>query len=126
MIDIQKLINEHGGGALLVEINESMQKVIKDCCDTGKKGDITLKLGFEPLAIRDGGHQVKITPNVTTKNPKYDAGVGIFYVVTDAKYDAGVGIFYVVTDENEEPVGLEAENPRQTKLWDSVTKEVNS
>ena len=111
MIDIQKLLNEHGGGALLVEINESMQKVIKDCCDTGKKGDITLKLGFEPLAIRDGGHQVKITPNVTTKNPKYDAGVGIFYVVTDG---------------NEEPVGLEAENPRQTKLWDSVTKEVNS
>lgn len=109
MVDIQKLLNEHGGGALLVEVNESMQKVIKDCCDTGKKGDITMKLAFEPMPMREGGHQVKITPSVTTKNPKYDAGVGIFFVVTD---------------DNEEPVSLEKEDPRQTSLFMSANQGV--
>lgn len=105
MIDIQRLLMEHSGGALLVEINDSMQKLLKDCCDTVKKGDITLKFGFEPIAMRDGGYQVKITPNVTTKNPKYDAGVAVFFVVTDDK---------------DEPVSLEREDPRQASLFETV------
>ena len=109
MIDVQKLLNMHGGGALLVEINESLQKLVKDCIDTSKKGDLTIKFAIEPISSRDG-HQVKITPNVTTKNPKYDAGVGIFYVVTD---------------DNDQPVDLEREDPRQLSLIMSAEERIN-
>lgn len=111
MIDIQKYLQEHGNGALLVEVNDSFQKLIKDCRDTDKKGDLTIKLTIEPVAMRGGGHQVKISPNVVTKNPKYDAGVGFFYVVTD---------------ENEEPVGLEREDPRQGQMFTELAREAKN
>jgi hypothetical protein len=103
LIDITQIVNQHGNGALLAEINDTLQRLVKDCCDTGKKGAIQISLGFEPMAMRDGGNQVKIIPNITSKNPRYDAGVGIFFVVTDDK---------------EMPVSLEKEDPRQTRLFE--------
>lgn len=108
MIDITHIINQHGAGSLLVEANDTVTKLIKDCCDTGKKGQITIAFAIEPLAMKDGGHQVKMTPSITSKNPKYDSGIELFFVVTD--------------DDNI-PVGLETENPRQIQMFKDLAKE---
>lgn len=106
MIDITQIINQHGSGSLLCELNDTFAKLVKDCCDTGKKGQLVVAFAIEPLAMRDGGHQIKVTPGVTSKNPKYDSGIELFFVVTD---------------ENNLPVALETENPRQTSLFNNLT-----
>ncbi len=108
MIDIQKFLTEQAGGGLLIEINDTLQSLVRDCRDTGKKGTLSIALALEPMMTRDGGTQIKITPAVTSKNPKYDAGVGIYWLVTD---EAG------------NPVGLEQENPAQMKLMMDLERE---
>lgn len=108
-MDITKLINQHGKGALLAEINDSLTKLVKDCCDTRKKGALTIKFTIDPIPMRDGGFQARVTPNVGTANPKYDSGVGIFFVVTDDK---------------DQVVDLEQDDPRQIEMFNQLTKEV--
>ena len=110
MVDVQKLMNMAGGGALLVEINDCLHKVMKDCLDTEKKGELTIKFTIEPVKGRDS-HQFKITPNVVTKNPKYDSGVLIVHAVTD---------------ENNQLVDFEREDPRQMSLIMSAQGEFNN
>jgi hypothetical protein len=107
MIDITKIIQEHGSGALFLELNDSMQRLVQDCVETGKKGKLQLALVVEPVSSRDG-HQVKITPGVTSNNPKYDSGVEFLYVVTD---------------ENNKAVGLEAQDPRQIEMFKTIERE---
>jgi hypothetical protein len=108
LIDITQIINQHGGGSLLAELNDNLQRLVKDCCDTNKKGQIGLTLAIEPIPMRDGGHQIKVTPGITSKNPKYDSGVELFFVVTD---------------EENLPVALETENPRQMQIFNQLAKE---
>lgn len=108
MIDIQELLVKQAGGGLVVELNDTLQRLIADCRDTGKKGSLGLSLVIEPMTTRDGSLQVKITPSVVSKNPKYDAGIGVYWVVTD---------------EQNNPVGLEQENPAQAKLFADMEKE---
>lgn len=108
MIDIQRFLIEQAGGGLLIEVNETLSELVRACRDTGKKGSIGITLTVEPLVTRDGAAQVKITPSVTSKNPRYDSGVGIYWVVTD---------------EQNNPVGLERENPAQMSLLQDLEKE---
>lgn len=108
MIDITQIINQHGTGSLLAEINDTVTRLVKDCCDTGKKGQLGITFAIEPIAMKDGGHQVKMTPNVTSKNPRYDSGVELFFVVTD---------------EQDMPVALETDNPRQIQMFRSMEKD---
>lgn len=106
MIDITKLIQEWRNGALLEEANDELQGLVKACCSTDRVGTFTLKLRIEPKPSKSGGYTVQITPTVDAKNPRFDTGIGIFHVVTD--------------DENL-PVGLELEDPRQTRLFMEAT-----
>lgn len=108
MIDITELIGKHGSGALFLELNDSLAALIRDCCDTGKKGKLTLSLVVEPVQARDNQHQVKFTPNVTTNNPKYDAGVEFYFVQKD---------------EHNNPVGLQTEDPRQMAIFEQMEKD---
>lgn len=107
MIDITKLIQEWRDGALFEESNERLQELVKDCCATDKTGTLTLTFKIEPAASKQGGHIVTITPKIESKNPRFDTGVGIFHVVTD---------------EHLNPVGLEREDPRQTKLFNDALR----
>ena len=77
-------------------------QVSNDCCDTNKKGQVNISFAIEPIPMREGGHQIKVTPGITSKNPKYDSGVELFFVVTD---------------EENTPVALETENPRQIQMF---------
>jgi hypothetical protein len=109
LIDITQIVNQHGNGALLAEINDTLKQLVKDCRDTGKKGVVQISLAIEPSTTRDGMTQVKISPNVTSKNPKYDAGVQYFYVVTD---------------DQDQPVGLEKDDPRQTTMFTDLKEQM--
>lgn len=109
MIDFTALINQHGDGTLMAELNDTLVQLIKDCKETGKKGTLTLAVALEPSTTRDGLTQIKVTPGVTSKNPKYDSPVQFHFVVTD---DNGV------------PVALERENPRQIQMFNGLTLEM--
>jgi hypothetical protein len=36
MIDFQQWLNQQGDGRVLIELNDTMAKLVKDCIDTGK------------------------------------------------------------------------------------------
>lgn len=105
MIDFTHLINSWRDGALVMETNEALEKLIKDCIDTGKEGQFTLSFKLKPFEDKSGGHQISVVPKVESKNPRFENGVGYFHVVTDEKGN---------------PVDLQREDPRQSALFDQV------
>ena len=109
MIDLTEVVTKWRDGALVEELNETLQGLIAACIDTEKQGELTLKLKIEPYKAKNGGYQVDITPKVESKNPRFDPGKGIFHVVTD---------------EDGRPVGLEREDPRQTAMFEQMKKEL--
>lgn len=109
MVSFLPTISEWREGTLESELNDTMQGLVKACIETGKAGELTLKLKIEPYTAKNGGHQVDITPKVESKNPKFDPGVGIFHVVTD---DHGA------------VVDLQREDPAQAKMFEELRKDI--
>lgn len=101
-IDFTEVVTQHSNGSLVPQLNMLLQDLISACIDTGKKGSITLSFSIEPIPVNGGGHQVELTPKLDSKNPRFDTPTGVFFV-----------------EKNKEgrPVGLNREDPRQTKLF---------
>jgi hypothetical protein len=106
-MDFPTILNKCRGGALNIELSETFLTLAKACIDTGKPGEITLKIKIEPETTKDGGSIFKMTPKVESKNPKFDTGIAFLHVVTD---------------ESGMPIDLLEEDPRQAKLFDSIER----
>jgi hypothetical protein len=104
-IDFRSVIERNG--PLLEESSEALTSVIAACTATGKKGSVSVSFQIEPQSTRDGGPMVKIIPKVESKNPRFDAGVSLFHVVTDA-------------DGN--PVELAIDDPKQMSFFVNAVK----
>lgn len=89
---IADVLRELAGGQTYDEINGQLQEIVEAVRETGKIGEMTIKLKFRP----NGEHSVVIQDTVTAKVPEPPRGDTVFFV--DA---AG---------------GLLRDDPRQPKL----------
>jgi len=101
MIDISVLLTEYP--ALLVEANEQLERLVRDCCETEKSGVLTLKLTLAPMKQKNGRQLIAIDPKIESKNPKFPTATSIFHVSTD---DQGL------------PIALTKDDPMQAKLFE--------
>ena len=71
-----------GKGAINDELTEKMAELVKAVRETGKKGEITLKIS---VAMMASGNEdmVKLTPMVSAKIPETDSPVTIMYSTHD-------------------------------------------
>ncbi|HBV7855058.1 MULTISPECIES: hypothetical protein [Citrobacter freundii complex] len=69
-------------GTLDAELTETLAEVIKAVRETGKKGDVTLKLNCAMLNTRDE-NTMKVTPKVTRTIPELDRADTIMFATAD-------------------------------------------
>ena len=62
-------------GVLVQELSEKTKEVVKGVRETGKAGEITLKLTFKS----DGDGQHTLVPKITTKVPQAETPPAIFF-----------------------------------------------
>jgi hypothetical protein len=72
-------VNNLRHGKTAVELTEAMAALVKACYDTGKAGELTLRLRVAPG--RSG--QVEISDLVSTKLPTFERGTSLFFVTDD-------------------------------------------
>lgn len=71
-----------GKGAINDELTEKMAELVKAVRDTGKKGEITLKITVAMMATGNED-MVKLSPVVSAKIPELDSPVTIMYSTAD-------------------------------------------
>ncbi|EJB8473967.1 hypothetical protein HV077_21155 [Citrobacter freundii] len=69
-------------GTLDAELTEALAEVIKAVRETGKKGDVTLKLNCAMLNTRDE-NTMKVTPKVSRTIPELDRADTIMFATAD-------------------------------------------
>lgn len=68
-------------GELLHSTNERWEEVMRAVCETGQKGEITIKL---PVKVNEAG-QIECKPSISVKKPYPALGTGIYYATADGK-----------------------------------------
>ena len=86
------ILGELAYGHTLDILTEDLAEVVNGVRETGKAGELTLKLTVKP----NGAHGVAITERITSKVPRDDRGESLFFVDRDG--------------------GLHRNDPRQTEL----------
>jgi hypothetical protein len=71
-----------GKGAINDELTEKMAELVKSVRETGKPGEITLKIKVAMMASSNED-MVKLTPFVVAKIPETDSPVTIMYSTAD-------------------------------------------
>ena len=69
-------------GKMMDELSVEMNELIQQIIDTGKKGELTLKLKIEPL--KDEASMVSVKDEITIKAPRPDRGASLFYTTPEA------------------------------------------
>lgn len=75
------VLRDHRNGKLVDRLSERLVDVVSACQDTGKSGEITLKLKIVP--DKSDKETFEIIPNVTVKLPERDLPRGLFYATED-------------------------------------------
>jgi hypothetical protein len=72
------LLAELRRGRVNSELTEETHKLLAACTDTGKKGQITLTLTFEP--DKDDDQRFRVTDAITVKTPKRNVKPSLFFL----------------------------------------------
>ena len=67
-----------GKGMLEAELTEELSELIRAVRDTGRAGELTLKLNVKMHSARDE-NTVIITPSVSNRKPKFDLAPAIMF-----------------------------------------------
>lgn len=71
-------------GRLQAELTEGLHDLIKSCLDTGKKGELTLKLTIEPKKVSEyETPQISVTDQINTKAPRRSTHPSTFFLTDD-------------------------------------------
>lgn len=84
------------------ELSEAMQRVVSAVQETGKPGSLVLRVDVKPVKGTDG-EQVVVTDSVTTKTPKLDRPVSMFFVTNNAglsRQDPNQRSIFEIAEEN--------------------------
>jgi hypothetical protein len=71
------------GGAAHSELTDALAKVALAVMETGKAGELTLKIRISK-ASRAGGHQMFVADQITTKVPELDKEETLFFFDEDS------------------------------------------
>lgn len=93
-MDALSILMRLGGGRLLEELTDALQRVSDEVVETGSAGSVTLKLAVKPLG-RQGDVEIAVEETVSMSPPKRPPHAVMFYAVGGA---------------------LHADDPRQTRL----------
>lgn len=74
-------------GQTVRELTDAMADVIQRVKDTGKAGELTLKLKIAPASRGGEVTTVIVTDNVTTKLPVMERGASIFFTTPEMAED---------------------------------------
>ncbi|WP_019919071.1 hypothetical protein [Methyloversatilis discipulorum] len=66
-------------GGLADELSEELNRLTKACTETGRAGELVMKLKLKP---GKGGH-IEVFDDVTVRMPKPERGVSIFFATPD-------------------------------------------
>lgn len=73
-------------GNFVIECGRELQELTDAIVDTGKKGELVIKLAVNPCGLKDGRvNQFEIRPDISINKPKHDQGKSIFFVTSDNK-----------------------------------------
>lgn len=97
------LLAELRRGKVATDLTEEIHKLLAACTDTGKKGQLTLTLTFEPDKETDE-ERFKVSDQISTKTPRRNVKPSLFFVTgdgnltrTDPRQDAFEGLREVPT-----------------------------
>lgn len=79
-MNVTDTLRDLGYGETLDVLAEDLKEVVKGVRDTGKAGEVTLKLTVKP----NGPAGVAITDKIVTKVPRADRGEALFFLDADA------------------------------------------
>lgn len=71
------IVGQIRGGKTQEELSEKLNKLVQDCRNTGKKGELTLTVQIRPDKGDSG--QYFVTPSIKTKSPEFAPGETIFW-----------------------------------------------
>lgn len=74
---ITDVLREIRGGAAVVLASELLAEVVQAAIETGKKGELTLKLSIEP--DEQDGNQIVVEADVKAKKPHRSVPTSVFY-----------------------------------------------
>lgn len=80
--DIIQTLLDMRKGAIAASINEKFDSVVQAVLQTGRKGELTIKLSIEPSKKRVGGMVIEVVAkhNCVAKIPEIDIGDSVFFV----------------------------------------------
>jgi len=74
-MNLIEILTQLRKGKCVIEAQEKLQDLVKHCRDTGKRGELTLKLKVTP----GSGGEMMITGTAESKIPKADVVATLFY-----------------------------------------------
>lgn len=78
-----KWLHSQRNGATHSELTDALAKVALAVMETGKAGELTLKIRISKAA-RGGGHQMFVADQITTKIPELDKEETLFFFDEDS------------------------------------------
>lgn len=98
------------------ELTESIHDLISACTDTGKKGELVLKLTFEPDP--DDSTRMKVTDQIGVKIPRRTVKPSLFFLTDDGNLSR--------TDPNQETfAGMREVPAADSDETDNSTRKAN-
>ena len=85
MTDVIAVLVEMQSGAVLTDVNQKFNEMVNAVLDTGKKGELTIKLSVKPSKWAMGGAvlQVDTFHECKIKKPELAVGNSLFFVNKD-------------------------------------------
>lgn len=83
MQDIISILSEMQSGAVAIEISQKFAELVRSVVDTGRKGDMTIKLSLKSSRTKDGTIEMAIDYDGKVKKPELPMGTSTFFVRED-------------------------------------------
>lgn len=89
MQNLLDVLTDMRDGAVLMDCNEKFSQMVAAVLDTGKGGEITLKIKVKPSKVsmksNEGVIEVELEHAITAKVPELPVGKAIFFVTEDQR-----------------------------------------
>ena len=76
-------IQDLADGRVHAELTEKVNELISRVCETGKGGELNLKIKIKPATRSEHVEKVVIADTITMKLPQHERGEDFFYVTED-------------------------------------------
>jgi hypothetical protein len=85
LTDLLNVLMEMRGGAVATDCNQKFNEVLLAVLETGKKGELTIKLSVKPSKFAIGGTVLEVETNheCKLKKPELAVGQSLFFVTKD-------------------------------------------